>query len=500
MLSWLANRLWKKGLIIAAVPLLFELIFVGVLAKIYRDMDGHLAQEKRAKDIIEHIQNIRDFSEQAAECLARYKHDERPENLQRYDGLAAAIPREIEIIKEVAEDQDQKRIVQYLENDANRAKTILSSYKESLQADNTLGQVAALTRAAQVGRRIRFNVDQLLAPYRQSEEAQYAKREADRDKLWKFLWFGVGLNFSIAAAMVAYFSTNISRRIGIVVDNTRKLAGKERLNEKVDGDDEVQLIDACFHTMSDQLSEAERKAQEIERLKQEFVSMVSHDLRSPLTSLQVTLDLLGDGTYGQLNETGQKRIEAASKSAVRLIGLINDLLDLEKMESGMMNLEIEAVRVTDLFEQAIAGVCGFAEQQGVILDQCPSNTIIKGDSERLVQVVVNLLSNAIKFSPAGSKIYLKEESTTNSMCRISVVDGGRGIPEAFRKQIFERFRQVKESDGQRKKGTGLGLPICKAIVQLHGGEIGVESQEGKGSTFWFSVPLAEKSQAQRVSV
>lgn len=229
---------------------------------------------------------------------------------------------------------------------------------------------------------------------------------------------------------------------------------------------------------------------EMERFKREFVSMVSHDLRTPLTAVQGTLDLLDEDTYGEINATGHKRLKVAGESVDRLINLINDLLDIEKLEAGKMRIEQKRSPLDKILGHSVESVRMFAENAEVELEwneQC--NLYVNADSERIVQVVVNLLSNAVKFSPAGSTVKVSCCTSEHDMVKVSVIDQGRGIPREHLNSLFERFKQVKASDGARKKGTGLGLAICKAIVEGHGGKISVTSEEGKGSVFFFTIPL-----------
>jgi PAS domain S-box-containing protein len=230
----------------------------------------------------------------------------------------------------------------------------------------------------------------------------------------------------------------------------------------------------------------ERK--EIERMKQEFVAMVSHDLRTPLTSIQGFLTLLQTGMYGDLNANGSENLSIADANISRLIALINDLLDIEKMESGKLAMDIRQCQLSEVFERSIGGVIGFAEQQKVHLTAQDTDAVAFADRDRLVQVLVNLISNAIKFSPRESTVRV-EAATIDDFVEVRVIDSGRGVPAEYREVIFERFQQVKLTDATKKGGSGLGLAICKAIVEQHGGRIGVDSEEGKGSTFWFRVPL-----------
>lgn len=229
---------------------------------------------------------------------------------------------------------------------------------------------------------------------------------------------------------------------------------------------------------------------EVERLKNEFLAMVSHDLRTPLTSVQAFFHMLTAGVYGQFTEQGIKKLGAAERNVERLLRLVNDLLDIEKLESGSVELMPDAVDLSAVVERSVEAVRSFAESGSVHLDNCTPNLKVHVDAERIVQVLVNLLSNAIKYSPAGGKVTIGTDESTNGFVTVRVTDEGPGIPELHRKSIFERFKQIKDTDAVYKKGSGLGLAIAQQIVRVHGGEIGVDSEEGKGSSFWFTLPRA----------
>ncbi len=229
---------------------------------------------------------------------------------------------------------------------------------------------------------------------------------------------------------------------------------------------------------------------EIEQLKQEFVAMISHDLRTPLTSIGGTLTLLLEGIYGPLEGKGTKRVEDAQRSVERLIGLVSDLLDLEKLEAGKLTVVFEACNLSTVVDRAISSVQAYAEQNMIVIESNTCDSIVSADSDRLVQVLVNLISNAIKFSNPGNKVSIAVMKS-NEQAKVAVSDCGRGIPPEFQEAIFEKFKQVKVSDGKRTMGSGLGLSICKAIIESHQGKIGVESDGKSGSTFWFEVPTKQ---------
>ncbi len=226
---------------------------------------------------------------------------------------------------------------------------------------------------------------------------------------------------------------------------------------------------------------------EIERFKNEFLGVVSHELRNPLTAIRGSLKMLMVGALGQQTEQAQKAITIAERSATRLIGLVNDLLDAEKLEAGKLDMQFELRPLYPILEMGVESVKAFADDHQVIVHYEQTESLVYADDHRVVQVLINLLSNAIKYSPKGSTVRIDVVSR-GVMDEIRIKDQGRGIPASHVNSLFQRFKQVERSDATTKGGTGLGLVICKAIVEQHMGTIGVESEPGQGSTFWFTLP------------
>jgi PAS domain S-box-containing protein len=231
----------------------------------------------------------------------------------------------------------------------------------------------------------------------------------------------------------------------------------------------------------------------IDRMKAEFISVVSHELRTPLTSMQAALSLLNEKIIDPISEEGEVTIQIATEGTDRLVRLVNDILDLERLESGKVRLEKHLYSIDDLVTTAVAQMQEMANQAKITLEASLCHVQVTVDGDRLVQILTNLLSNAIKFSSQNSVVRLSVEQqeleNNPSFLLFAVCDQGRGIPTDKLESIFDRFHQVDASDSRAKGGTGLGLAICRSIVQQHGGEIWVESIVGQGSTFYFTIPM-----------
>lgn len=229
----------------------------------------------------------------------------------------------------------------------------------------------------------------------------------------------------------------------------------------------------------------ERRA--LEKLKQQFLSMVSHDLRAPVTATSTSISLLIQGKRGQLSESVLKILERTETSIVRLTELVNDLLELDKLEAGKLVLNKAPTSAYQVCTAAKEALEAMANSAYVNIAGPDGDATIIGDEQRLIQAVINLLSNAIKFSPKNGTVTLAIVMR-NQLMEFRIIDEGPGIPKEDVGLIFEKFRQSATAKQSSMKSTGLGLAIVKAIAEAHGGDVGVESEVGKGSTFWIRVP------------
>jgi signal transduction histidine kinase len=239
----------------------------------------------------------------------------------------------------------------------------------------------------------------------------------------------------------------------------------------------------------------ERK--EVERRVNEFNSMVSHELRTPLTAIRAALGLIEGGQTEPISPTNMELVHIASTECERMIRLINDLLDIKKIAANKLDLKLVALHPADVIETVMAAMSGVARENGIeLVSSLQDRRPFQGDRDRIIQVAANLVSNAIKFSPAQTKVKLSTEVVDQNTIRFSVSDRGPGIAETDFDKLFVAFQQLDSSDSRAQGGTGLGLAISKAIVDRHGGKIGLQSDSEGGTTFWFDLPvIGENSHA-----
>ncbi|WP_134766538.1 hybrid sensor histidine kinase/response regulator [Nocardioides sp. 1609] len=235
---------------------------------------------------------------------------------------------------------------------------------------------------------------------------------------------------------------------------------------------------------------------EVDRIKNEFISVVSHELRTPLTSIRGSLGLLASGKLGELTPRAGAMANLALASSERLTRLINDILDLERIESGTRPLDVAATDAADLLARSVAEMTGQASATGVRLEVGASTGRVLADGDRIVQTLANLLNNAIKYSSAGQSVVLSSVDDGAGAVLFSVRDEGRGIPDDRLEAVFQRFEQADSSDARLMGGTGLGLTISRGIVERHGGRIWAESVLGAGTTLYFTLPSATRSSAR----
>ncbi len=229
--------------------------------------------------------------------------------------------------------------------------------------------------------------------------------------------------------------------------------------------------------------------QRLEQLRKDLLSMVSHDIRQPLTAVRLVLDMVLKGFYGAMNPRGEKNVKTALSSIEYLISLVKNLLDAEKIDSGIIEVVPAETTVGAIINKAIATADGAKQKASVTIETDFTNDVLVADEDRIVQVLINLISNAVKYSPDNGIVKVVA-GLDGLNVKFRVIDQGPGIAKESQEVIFDRYQQLEQHKSIKVEGFGLGLAICKAFVDKHGGRIWVESQVGHGATFCFTIPLS----------
>jgi signal transduction histidine kinase len=476
----------SKGIMLVAVPLFFELIFIGCLVALYMTAEQESKALARSRDFLSAVNEIPVLTSNAGQALVAYKYTRSPMFIKRYAQIAGSL-KECRAHMDSCAQGDERR--------EQHARKIDSLMRELFLLLDTRGKLDAADTLPIKGNDFRKQLESVFEPLMQetqqiSEEERSLQQQSPlsehtlKQALLYLLIAGAGASIFISVSLARFFSKSVIVRLSVLSDNARRLASRTKLNEPLPGKDEIAELDSVFHAVTDELRRAEER-------KQQFVSMIGHDLRTPLSALQVTLALIAKGSYGTLSERGQTRATNAGNSLNRLIKLINDLLDLERLEAGAFTFSLAKLNAATLIEYSNNSVEQLAEKQGVKLLSEALDLEFEGDFDRLAQVLINLISNAIKFSPLNGKVVVRSVDLTDHV-RFEIVDNGPGIPPSEREKIFSRFYQLDSDDAHQLGGSGLGLAISKALIELHEGVVGVRDCQNGGSIFWFQVPKIQR--------
>ena len=287
----------------------------------------------------------------------------------------------------------------------------------------------------------------------------------------------------LAIATAFFFSKSIAKPLNLLMGKTKEISGGVfECNLAIASPPEISELAKAFNLMCDRLKE-------VDKMKSDFFSSMSHELRTPLTSIKEGINLLQDGVGGVTTDKQNRLLTILTAESNRLINLVNSLLDLSKMEAGMVTYAFEEGRLGPLIERVIMEMAPLVEAKEIRFEAKVSEELplVKMDGERILQALRNLIGNAVKFTPQGGRVTISSR-LANSEIEVSVADTGPGIPKENLALIFEKFRQAPLKDSGKMKGTGLGLAIVKHIITAHGGRVWAESQPGKGSTFIFLLP------------
>ncbi len=485
-------RIFHKGLILLSVPLLFELAVAGSLIYLQHYYGEAVKAEALRKQILYRINELWFYSIEmtttnlSGTFLGRVALGERS-NSHAYG--------EYKILKDLVEQTPKQQVqLDNIKLSHDRSYNACGSLKPYLSATGgTLGQILALKANLTTCKKLTeadIETGNLIRAFREHELYESARAsEKVKGLAWLIqvvLLAAIVGSLVLAAILFHYFMQGIHKGVQTLTLNIQRFTTGEALAPVIAGTDELAVLDHRFHEMADEVAEAQK-------MKQAFLTTVSRELGIPIRAAKDYLTQLCKGSFGDLPEEAAVHARKAEKTLERLIGLMNDLLALQGRGAAKMEIHPRTCDVDEALQSSMDSVSAFADRAGVRLERTDTKLQAYADPDRIVQVIVNLLSNAIKFSNKGSAVVLTA-TPINEQVEIRVKDSGRGIPAHLRGSVFEKFEQVSSTDATEKGGTGLGLPICKEIIENHGGTIGVISEEGKGSTFWFRLPTTPPAQ------
>ncbi len=490
-------KLRLQGILLLAIPLLFEIIAVSVLLYTLNNFESAARSVSRAKQIVAQSDQIKITITSSHLALLSSQFVQR----QNFGGIITKTRPDIQasfaqLIKLIGDDDTEtKKLAENYRKDCMHVQDLLEDGSAAFERDFVNPSLAEFLNEKEYIEELSESLSRVIESARQLSDkfAPSAKEfapleEERRQQLKNLIIAALGGNVLIVLVLALFYSRNTMRRFDQLMRNIVSFATSKKDFEPLKGADELSELDRAFR----ESAEARYKAEDARSF---MMDMVAHDLRTPLSGISLTLQLAQQGVYGETNAKLSSKIDGASSELDRLIRLVNDLLDVEKIQAGQFELSSDSVPLQEIFEFSISAVGELAKMSQIAVTADNAETmIVFCDKERIIQVMINLLSNAIRFSPLKSEIFLRHSIVSDNFCRIEVKDQGPGIPEAYLQTIFESFVQVPDKKNPTKGTTGLGLSICKALVEKHGGKIGVDSKEDQGSTFWFTIPIANKNQ------
>lgn len=493
-------KLRYQGFVLIGVPLVFELTFVAILISLIATLEAAATREAHAKLVISKCDELRLIGSATYLSLFSMRLSGSAAMRQSYDNTITALKR------------TEGELRQLVQSDPAAARNLVDQYLATVdhlsellvEADGAFGQLSArlgLTSPTFVQfisegeffeeftvfwHRQTTQAEQINAIYMPIVQEFQPSAAKQRAMLYGVILAGVIINIVIAIFLAQVLARRTILRLDQLMANIDRFAVGVLDLKPVGGNDEIAALDGKFRQIA-----LQRHASD--ELRRSILAMVSHDMRAPLTSLRGLLTLALEKVYGDPGPKLEKMLRRISSEALRLIRLSNDLLDTERINSGNFEIDKEEHFLESIVDQAFNAVSGLAETNEItIKSELPQEVMLSCDADRVVQVLVNFLSNALKFSRKGSTVWLQARSVEEgARLRVEVRDEGPGIAPESQALVFERFKQLAQSSAERKEGSGLGLSICKALIEAHGGTIGVDSVVGQGSTFWFELPMSK---------
>jgi signal transduction histidine kinase len=472
----------KKILLFLLLPLVVETAFSCLLYALNDSIERYAAAERSQREVVQHLNRLsallgnslttifyRDTTRDTTNPLAS-RSDRLNELTNEFAALKILTKSDLELSKQVIElepilDQQFKTLL-YLHSIPSAFLNVTDfqsdRFHELMRSMSTVTNKLANTLKQQ----------QIILDERQNEQ------QNARQRLKTFAVVGIVCNCLLALIIALAFLADLRKRLNLLIDNARHMSEGRAFNP-VSGQDELSFLNSIMQHTSEQLHEAQKS-------RQHLMQMIAHDLRTPITALQINVDTMIYRPTDEYGETTQNRLSKMKGFISKVIELTDDLLLLEKLEGGGLELSHDLVDIRTVVDGCLESIGDLTEKKTIGLKNSCDSLTVTADEKRIAQVLTNLLSNAIKVSPPNSQIEVSSQKRSDSV-QVSIIDQGPGLSRIEQEKIFSRFYQSEKGS---TNGFGIGLAIVKSLVEAHGGTVGIESAVGKGSRFWFTIPLS----------
>lgn len=474
-------KLRQKGIILVVLPLCFQVLFLVALIKLSFDADAAMKRESQSKEMIYVCSNVLQLMVDCGVNAAIYNYTLDDRIRDKCTDAMARAREDLSVVGRNVSSGEQLKGVASLQKTVEETSAVLDRFLDKTTATDrkTIDIFVGndhLSSERKLFAELRRKADLVVSDERQRCKVFVREKLQAKSVLTATIVAGATADILIALGTAVYFFSNISSRLERLTRNTRLIKERAAPLLPADGSDEIAELDRSFH-------QAVAELRESEELRRQIVAMVSHDLRSPLGSVDAALTLINEGVLGHVPEPVLAVSRTASQDVARLVRLTNELLDAESLASGKIKLDRRLFRVKALLEELQESVAYLCLSHKVTLKTDTVDFECFADQNRVLQILTNLVGNAIKASDENSVVEV-QSSLRSDICEFRVVDGGAGIDADQQQRIFEKFVQIQDDN----RGKGVGLSICRSLAELHGGEIGVDSVQGQGSTFWFTLP------------
>jgi signal transduction histidine kinase len=492
-LSWSGLSLAAKGLILFSIPLCLQLAFGLVLIQLHKEAETEAQRANEARLIAGEVHgllsDIFELSTFPVTFQPQWKFQGYASFMSpRYTTITHRISKRYEILDKLTQKYPElNKPVNSSFKPYNEALKVMDGTRSEILAGHLDSVVATSgAKSRQIEALAQDFISQELMILAKNEEElvnSSNKKQADiRQRTVKYAFALILANIFFLVLLAKFLVQTIIARLGLIADNAVRLAAHQPLHPSLAGGDEIAELDHVFHNMAATIDQSAQA-------RQDLYNMVTHDLRTPLAAIQGCLEMLALGLLDEFNTHGKKLIRIAVRNSSLTMALVNDLLDSQKVEAGMLELNATTLYLEDVFESVSLDISGWVDEYGIQISFPITDIKVKANQDMLGRVIFNLISNAMKYSPRNSTISVNV-TTASNMAEITVTDQGPGIPKHMIKGTFQRLRPVAGSDPDSAVRSTLALSICHDFVNLHGGKIWATNNPDLGSTFHFTVPLA----------